>query len=85
MNKLKTVVIIVLIAVIIGLGAYILFVDEGVQYVESGAKFLKEIQTVQTSLSYYLGSTYSDTFGIYSKVELLSGKATDDEGNSVDI
>lgn len=84
-EKIKTVVIVILIAVVIGLGAYCFFGKDGFKNVETGAQFVKDVNSLQASLSYYLGSTYSDTFGIYTKTEILSGKSTNKEGQTVEI
>lgn len=84
-EKSKTVVIFVLIALLLLLGAYVLFGKNGVGNVEKKASFLNDVQDLQSSLSYYLGSTYSDTFGAYTKLEILSAKSEDSEGNLVDI
>lgn len=84
-EKIKTVVIFVLVAIVIALGAYSLFGKDGFKNTEKSAEFVNDVQNIQSSMSYYLGSTYSDTFGVYTRLELLSGKATDKEGQVVDI
>ncbi|MDO4283324.1 MAG: hypothetical protein Q4D02_06755 [Clostridia bacterium] len=84
-EKIKTVVIFVLIAVVIALGVYSFFGKDGFKNTETSAQFINDIYHLQSSLSYYLGSTYSDTFGIYTKVEILSGKATNKDGEVIEI
>lgn len=84
-EKTKTVVIFVLIAVVIALGAYSLFGKDGLKDIGKAKEFVGDIQNLQSSLSYYLGSTYSDTFGVYTKAEILSGKATNKDGEQINI
>lgn len=84
-EKTKTVVIFVLIAVVIALGAYSLFGRDGLKNIGTTKEFVEDIQNLQSSMSYYLGSTYSDTFGVYTKTEILSGKATNKDGEQINI
>lgn len=84
-EKIKTVVIVILIVVVIGLGVFCFFGKDGFKNVETGAQFVNDVKSLQASLSYYLGSTYSDTFGVYTKTEILSGKSTGKEGQIVEI
>lgn len=84
-EKIKTVAIFLLIAVVIALGAFCIFGKGGVKNSETGIAFFNCVQDLQGELSYYLGNTYSDTFGVYSNVEILSGVVTDENGQSVTI
>lgn len=84
-EKIKTVAIFVLIAVVIALGAYSLFGKDGLKNTGTTKEFVGDMQKLQSSLSYYLGGTYSDTFGVYTKTEILSGKATNKDGEQISI
>lgn len=84
-ERLKTVVIVVLIIIVIALGAYSLFGKDGFKNTETSTQFIKDAQVLQASLSYYLGTTYSDTFGVYTRLEILSGKANNKDGEVIDI
>ncbi|MEE0831124.1 MAG: hypothetical protein UIM26_06625, partial [Longicatena sp.] len=37
------------------------------------------VLTLQSNLSYYVGASYSDSFGVYTKEEILLGKTEDGE------
>ncbi len=84
----KYILIIILLLIVLGLaGAYILFGPNGYKTTEKGNSFVTDTMELQATLSYYVGSTYSDAFGLYSKVEVLSGiteegeKVKDNEDN----
>lgn len=48
----------------------------------SNANFIKDAMEVQNNLSYYVGNTYSDTFGVYTKEEIVTATKKDDKENS---
>lgn len=76
----KSIVIIILLLVGWALtGAYAVFGPNGYKAVQDSKDFLEDVVELQSNLSYYVGSSYSDAFGVYSKVELLSGLTEDGE------
>lgn len=78
-DKKKTLIIILLL-ILLGLaGAYILFGPNGYSANQQGREFLDDVLELQSTLSYYVGSSYSDAFGVYTKEELLFGKTADGE------
>lgn len=78
-NKKQTLIIIVLL-ILLGLaGAYIIFGPSGYSATETGEAFFDDVLELQSTLSYYVGASYSDTFGVYTKEEILAGKTVDGE------
>ena len=79
MNK-KSIVIIILLLIGLGLtGAYAVFGPNGYKATQDSKDFLEDVLDLQSNLSYYVGSSYSDAFGVYSKVEILSGVTKEGE------
>ncbi len=71
-SKDKFVIIILLIIVIIL--SVILVIKSRNTFSGSTTKtFLSDITNIQSKLSYYIGSTYSETFGVYTNVEIITG------------
>ncbi len=80
MKSKKQTLIIIILLILLGLaGAYILFGPNGYAANQQGREFLDDVLELQSTLSYYVGSSYSDAFGVYTKEELLSGKTADGE------
>ncbi len=74
--------IVIVILILIGwalTGAYAIFGPNGYKAVQDSKDFLEDVVELQSNLSYYVGSSYSDAFGVYSKVEILSGVTEDGE------
>ena len=80
MKSKKHILIIILLLILLGLaGAYIVLGPLGYKTTERSAAFFVVVLELQSTLSYYVGSSYSDSFGVYSKEELLAGKTIDGE------
>ena len=78
-NKKQTLIIIVLI-ILLGLtGAYAILGPNGYSTTQEGTAFFDDILELQSTLSYYVGASYSDAFGVYSKAEILAGVTVDGE------
>ena len=78
-NKKNTLVIIILL-ILLGFSiAYILLGPNGYQTTQVGKDFFDDVMELQANLSYYVGASYSDAFGVYSKDEILLGKTVDGE------
>lgn len=74
------IVVIVLLVVLLGLtGAYAVLGPNGFKTTETTKAFFDDTMNLQSTLSYYVGCSYSDAFGVYSKAEILSGKTEDGE------
>ncbi len=78
-NKKSTLVIILLVILLVLSIAYIIFGPNGYKSTEKGGKFFDDVIKLQSNLSYYVGASYSDAFGVYSKEEILLGKTEDGE------
>lgn len=80
MKSKKHVLIIILLLILLGLaGAYIVLGPMGYSTTQQGTAFFDDVMELQSTLSYYVGSSYSDSFGVYSKEEILAGKTTEGE------
>ena len=80
MGNKKQTLIIILLVVLLGLAiAYIILGPNGYTTTQKGKDFLDDVLELQSTLSYYVGASYSDAFGVYDKVEILSGKTADGE------
>lgn len=79
MSKKSIVIIILLIIGWALTGAYAVFGPNGYKSTQDSKEFLEDVTELQSNLSYYVGSAYSDAFGVYSKVELLSGVTSEGE------
>ena len=78
-NKKNTLVIIILL-ILLGFSiAYILLGPNGYKTTQVGKDFFDDVMELQANLSYYVGASYSDAFGVYSKDEILLGKTVDGE------
>ena len=67
MKNKKNTLIIILLLILLGFAiAYIVLGPNG-------------YKSLQANLSYYVGASYSDAFGVYSKDEILLGKTVDGE------
>ncbi len=78
-NKKSTLVIILLIILLVLSAAYIVFGPNGYKTTEKGKDFFDDVMRLQSNLSYYVGASYSDAFGVYSKDEILLGKTEEGE------
>lgn len=76
-NGVKNVVIIILAVLVLLFGTYIVLLKFNVTGVDGKSTFVKNAFNLQDKVSYYIGTTYSDTFGIYTKEEILLGKTKD--------
>lgn len=72
MDKNKLIIIILIIMVIV-LSTLLVFMKIGTKDEHTRADFIKNVINVQAELSYYVANTYSETFGIYNKEELILG------------
>lgn len=80
MRDKKQIFIIIVLLILLGLaGAYILFGPNGYSANQKGREFFDDVLELQSTLSYYVGSSYSDAFGVYTKEEILYGKTADGE------
>ena len=73
-SKTQTLIIIILVILLALSGAYILLGPNGIKSSQKGEDFFDDMIELQSTLSYYVGSSYSDSFGVYTKEEILSGK-----------
>lgn len=78
-SKTQTLIIIILVILLALSGAYILLGPSGIKSSQKGEDFFDDMIELQSTLSYYVGSSYSDSFGVYTKEEILSGKTADGE------
>ena len=69
-------IIILLVIIIFALTIYIIFSKMDSKDDTTRKNFLSTMQTVQSELSYYVCGMEKDTFGIYTKSEILAGKAS---------
>ncbi len=80
MENKKYIIIIILLLIALGLtGAYAILGPNGYSTTQKSKDFLEDVLEIQSTLSYYVGSSYSDAFGVYSKTELLCGETEDGE------
>lgn len=78
-DKKSTLVIILLVILLVLSIAYIIFGPNGYKATEKGRDFFDDVIKLQSNLSYYVGASYSDAFGVYSKEEILLGKTEEGE------
>lgn len=71
-NIQKGLIIILIILNLLSI-TYIVFNKFNIANVDTKATFVEDITKVQEKISYYLGTSYSDTFGAYTKTELITG------------
>lgn len=76
-NVVKNVVIIILAVIVLLLGSYLFLLKMNVSGIDGKSTFVKDTLSLQNKVSYYIGGMFSDTFGIYTKEELLLGKTKD--------
>jgi hypothetical protein len=80
MKDKKSILVIIVLVILLGLSvAYIILGPNGYRTTEKGKNFFDDVIELQSNLSYYVGAAYSDSFGVYSKEELLLGKTEDGE------
>lgn len=80
MKNKKNTLIIILLLILLGFAiAYIVLGPNGYKSTQVGKDFFDDIMELQANLSYYVGASYSDAFGVYSKDEILLGKTVDGE------
>lgn len=78
MKKAKYIISIVILAVLLALAiAYIVLGPNGYEKTKESSTFFDDVIELQSTLSYYVGSAYSDAFGVYTKTEILSGVTED--------
>lgn len=70
----KNVVIVILLVICMLLAALTVFLVFGNKTVSGSSKFLQSAYTLQNKISTYIGKTSSDTFGIYTYEEIITGK-----------
>ena len=75
MKNKKYIFIIIILVILLGLSvAYAILGPNGYKTTEKGKSFFDDVIVLQSNLSYYVGASYSDSFGVYSKEEILLGK-----------
>lgn len=80
MKDKKSILIIIILVILLGFSiAYIILGPNGYKTTEKGKDFFDDVIVLQSNLSYYVGASYSDAFGVYSKEEILLGKTSDGE------
>lgn len=80
MGNKKYIFIIIVLVILLGLSvAYAILGPNGYKTTEKGKQFFDDVITLQSNLSYYVGASYSDSFGVYTKEEILLGKTEDGE------
>lgn len=80
MKNKKNVLIIIILVILLGFSiAYIVLGPNGYKTTEKGKNFFDDVMELQSNLSYYVGASYSDAFGVYTKDEILIGKTADGE------
>lgn len=80
MDKNKIVIIILIVLVVI-LSAFLILAKVGNKDDHTRADFIKNVINVQAKFSYYVGNTYSETFGVYNKEEIVLGVNTEEIEN----
>lgn len=73
------IIIVLLLIIIIALTIYIIFSKIDSKDDITRKNFLSTMQTAQSELSYYVCEMEKDTFGIYTKLEILTGKVTNNK------
>ena len=80
MKNKKNTLIIILLLILLGFAiAYIVLGPNGYKSTQVGKDFFDDVMELQANLSYYVGASYSDAFGVYSKDEILLGKTVNGE------
>ena len=80
MRDKKSILIIILLVILLGFSlAYIVLGPNGYKTTQKGTEFFEDVIELQSNLSYYVGASYSDAFGVYSKEEILLGKTGEGE------
>lgn len=70
----KNVVIVILFVICMLLTALTVYLVFGNKTVSGSSKFLQSAYTLQNKISTYIGKATSDTFGIYTYEEIITGK-----------
>lgn len=73
-DKKKNTIIVLLSSLCIILIALMIFMKFSSKTVTGSSKFMQSVFTLQDKVSTYIGKTTSDTFGIYTAEELVTGK-----------
>lgn len=82
MKDKKNILIIIVLLILLGfIGAYAILGPNGYKTTEKGKAFFNDVVKLQANLSYYVGASYSDAFGVYTKEEILLG--TTGEGEKI--
>ncbi len=76
-------ILIALTVIIIVMTIYILFFNSSQKTSETETEFIKNMLIIQSNLSYYIGSTYSETFGIYDKETIIKGTENTNEQENI--
>lgn len=80
-SKDKIIIVLLLIIIILLAGYIILNLNK-----DSKAKdFISDFTKLQSNISYYIGSTYSDTFGVYTNEEIITGTKTANDNDIENI
>lgn len=89
----KNIIVIILSILVITLLMYIIFSKNGLSDSSERADFLKNMVNTQKELSYYLGRTSAETFGVYTNEQIITGvidinksdetKIKDNENNAI--
>ncbi len=75
-NSKDKIIIVLLLIVIILLAGYIIL---NLNKDNKAKDFISDFTKLQSKISYYIGSTYSDTFGVYTNEEIITGTKTTNE------
>ncbi|MEG2348297.1 MAG: hypothetical protein RSB67_01440 [Clostridia bacterium] len=71
--KKNSIIITILVIILVILATLLIMTKVGSKDEHTKAEFLKNVIDIQAKLSYYVGNTYSETFGIYNKDEIILG------------
>lgn len=71
-NVVKNICIILLSILVLVLTIFLVFSKIESNKTGKEVTFLQDINNLQSKFSYYVGLTYSDTFGLYNNIEILA-------------
>lgn len=86
MKKKIVIVAIVILIIALGITSYLAFFSKNGSITNATrSKFIKDVMSMQAQISYYIGTTSSDTFGLYSKEDIITGVVKDENGENKEI
>ena len=80
---LKNISIILLVILVLLLTIFLIFSKIENAISSESTSLLKDINKLQSNISFYIGKTYSETFGIYNSIQILSGVIDENDETSV--